>query len=103
MLVQRLDDRHHAPQLVRRHHRRCSRPGGFSAHIKDVGAGFKHVAAMRDGPFRGQVPAAVGEAVRSHIDHTHDAGAVERDARKGSARGREGVAVCPMPVVVERG
>ena len=102
-MVQRLDDGHHAPNLVRHRHRRSSRPGGFSAHIEDVGASLKHVASVRDRPFSRQVPATVGEAVRGHVDHAHDAGAIKHDACKGSARGREGAAVCPMPVVVQRG
>ena len=91
VIGQRTNHGNHPAHLLRLARRLRAGPGRFAADIDDVGAGFSHGKSVR----RGVVPigeiAAIGEAVRSHVEDAHQTRPVERKpAHRPAGRGEAG-------------
>jgi len=75
---QGLDDRDDPPQLDLDGDGLGAGPGGFAAHVDDVGALGHHLEPVRHRALEGVVEAAVGEGVRRHVEDAHDERAQRR-------------------------
>ncbi len=74
----RFDDRQHAVEFFLLAHRLRTRPGAFAADIDQIGAVGDQLGRMLNGGGRIEKVAAVGEAIRRHVDDAHQ----QRPARE---------------------
>ena len=72
---QAADDRQHASKLFLGRDRLRSRPRGLAAHVDPVRSLAGQFHPMLDGTNRVKVLAAIGERIRSDVEHAHDEGA----------------------------
>src|SRR3954467_10274922 len=66
-------------ELLRVGQRRRTGTARFAADIDDVGPFLRELPRMRDGRFRREEPAAVGERIGRNVHHAHHQGLVERE------------------------
>ena len=89
VIGQRTNHRNHPAHLLGLARRTGTRPGRFAAHVNKIGAGLGHGAPVRDRVRLYGMIAAIGEAVRGHVEDAHQARPVQRETADGSAGGAE--------------
>src|SRR5437016_516040 len=93
--------RKNSPELLLLGHRLGARARRFAADVDDVGALLGDPARMRNGRFRIEEAAAVGEGVGRDVDHAHDEWLIERQREAAApqvhAAGWGAVSPCAPP------
>ena len=87
-LEDRFDDRKNAGLLLFGRERNGPGAGGFAADIEQVRAVVEHLQGLHECPFRGALRrvkvTSIGEAVRRHIENTHDQGPLPEEEGPGA-------------------